>query len=199
MTAPDNLDDLHVSPARLMTSTLAVQAEMSRILSNIIDFASDLADSADIVPVVLRKQVAQQIMNLVSVPEKSEPDYKSLLYKLAAYTDSLVDATMMVQMDQELAAMHREISAEVTAALGDDLPDSPGPSFTTLDLAQRAYQAAGVAYCRANFNYTPDSYVQGQAGADKHVNNDAQGMVRENWFRAVVDAVLNVALAKEPS
>ncbi len=59
--------------------------------------------------------------------------------------------------------------------------------------AQDAYQAAALAYCRTKFDYQPNAYVDGEAGAQRHVERDAADTAQERWLQATVDAALEAA------
>lgn len=50
------------------------------------------------------------------------------------------------------------------------------------------YKVAGRAYCRTKFDYNPAHYGDGQAGADRHMDADAESMRADEWFITIVNA-----------
>lgn len=61
-------------------------------------------------------------------------------------------------------------------------------------MTETPYMAAARAYCLAKFNYG-DGYVAGEAGRQRHIENDAAGVAEEPWVRAMVDAALDARSA----
>lgn len=56
------------------------------------------------------------------------------------------------------------------------------------------YLTAARAYCLAKFSYG-DGYVDGEAGRQRHIENDASEVAERPWVRAMVDAALDARAA----